>query len=99
MGGCSVYTASPHLNFQHLNGGSASTAFQDNMADDMWALAVTFHDMIASSLQGSNTAFAACLPTTQAVQADRPNDSLRVQCRAAVYTEQTKWVSFPVQKL
>ena len=93
LGAGTTYTASPALNYHHLHGGPASKTFKDDMADDVWALGVTFCDLVSCSLRNANTAFAYSLSTLQAIKADRPDDSEEVQARAAVFHEQVKWVS------
>lgn len=93
----SVVTASPALNHCHLHGELSGRTFKDDMADDMWALGVTFHDMITSTSPSGKSAFEATKSDIQAVQAERPDDSHSDQRRRALLNEQIKWVSRPVQ--
>lgn len=93
MGEGSMIIASPHHNHQQLSGGPSNTTFRDDMANDMWALGVTFHDMVSCHLKTGLSAFAPSFSALQAVQAERPHDSLEKQCRVAMYNEQVQWVS------
>lgn len=94
----SVMTASPALNHCHLHGELSGRTSKDDMADDMWALGVIFHDMITSTSPSGKSAFEATKSAIQAVQAEWPDDSYSDQKRRACLNEQIKWVSRAVQK-
>lgn len=102
LGFGSVVTASPALNYHRLHGrpsNAPKATYKDDIADDMWALGVTFHDMLSSTGQSGKSAFQPSASDLQAVQADRPDDSSNDQLRHAILNEQMKWVSIPLQSL
>ena len=92
----SPFTASPALNYRRLHSGppnAPKATFEDDIADDMWALGVTFHDMVSCTGQSGKTAFQPKLSDLQALQAERPDDSDTTQLGRAFLNEQLKWVS------